>query len=257
MFSPSIVAGASSLVYANFFYHNYIIGAFHKFPEPVAKQMRKALFYTNQQLEPKNALKYYKEALRVADEIGMDPFSDEIIGVKIQVAELMEKIGQYGKAIEVLEIVKQDNGKWMELLGNKPGNEAKRTRVLLWSIKVSVKLGDLYACPYVLDTEKAEECLVWAVETALREQKRRDEQGVRPEDGEWITDEEQGGALEGNVLFTTTQGSITNGFPALADHYEAKDHWYLAAPLYLKALEFSKPVNCHTTVLSTPVSSLH
>lgn len=159
--------------------------------------MRKALYYTNIALDPKLAVKYYREALRVADEIGMDPFSDEIIGVKIQLASLMEKIQHYGKAIDILEIVKSDNQKWLEQLGGLPGNEAKRTSVLRKTVGVSVKLGDLYANEHVLRKDKAEECLVWAVETAIREQQRRQKDGVKADEGEWLTPEENGGAFEG------------------------------------------------------------
>lgn len=186
-----------ALVYTNYFYHNYIIGAFHKYPEPVAKQMRKALYYTNMDLQPKNAVKYYREALRVADEIGMDPFSDEIIGIKIQVAELMEKIQQYQKAIDVLEIVKSDNMKWVDLFGNKAGNEGKRTRLLKKTVGVSVKLGDLYTNKYVKEPDKAEESLAWAVEMQLKELQRREKEGTREGEGEWMTSEEIGGAFEG------------------------------------------------------------
>ncbi|TVY41618.1 TPR repeat-containing protein [Lachnellula occidentalis] len=232
-----ILAGASALLYGNYIYHSYIIGAFHTFPEAVAKPLRRAIYYTNYSLDPKNALKYYKMALQVADEIGFDPFSDEMIGVKIQVATLFEKIEQYDKAIGVLEIIKSDNLKWMEVLGDKPGNEAKRTRVLRKTVQVSVKLGDLYACPYILDTEKAEECLVWAVETVMREKRRVESSGVEFEKGDWLSDEEQGAALE-----------------TLAHHYEEKDHHYLAAPLFLQAITFSQPVNCHTTVLMNNLS---
>jgi hypothetical protein len=184
-------------MYSNYIYHNYIIGAFHKFPEPVAKQLRKALYYTNISLEPKNAIKYYKEALRVADEVGMDPFSDEIIGVKIQLAALMERIQQFQKAIDILEIVKRDNLRWVEELGGKEGNEGKRTRVLSKTVGVSVKLGELYAGEYVAEKEKAEENLVWAVETVLREQQRRQKEGQKPGEGEWLSPEEIGGSLEG------------------------------------------------------------
>jgi hypothetical protein len=164
--------------------------------------MRKALYYTNISFEPKNAIKYYKEALRVADEIQMDPFSDEIIGIKVQIAGLFEKCQEYQKAIDVLEIVKSDNLKWMDLLGKKEGNEGKRTRVLTWCVKVSVKLGDLYGCPYILETEKAEESLVWAVETVMGEKKRREVEGVKEGEGEWLSDEEEGGSLEGMSLIS-------------------------------------------------------
>jgi tetratricopeptide (TPR) repeat protein len=185
------------LGYANYFYHSYIIGAFHKYPEPVAKEMRKALFYTNMSLDVKQALKYYRRALEVADEIGMDPFSDEIMGVKIQLAALMERVQQYQKAIDILEIVKSDNLKWMDLLGNKEGNEGKRTRVLSKTVGISIKLGELYSNQYVMEKEMAEERLVWAVETLLKEQQRREVEGIKPGEGQWMSPEEIGGSLEG------------------------------------------------------------
>ena len=200
-FNPSnthrIFFGAGTLLYSNYIYHNYTIGAFHKFPEPVAKQLRKAIYYTNYDLQPRDAVKYYKEALRVADEVGMDPFSDEIMGVKIQLASLMEKIQQYQKAIDILEIVKRDNLKWVEELGGQLGNEGKRTRVLGKTVGISVKLGELYAIEYVSEKELAEERLVWAVETVLKEQQRREKEGVKPGEGEWLSPEEIGGSLEG------------------------------------------------------------
>lgn len=232
-----IICGMGTLVYTNYFYHSYIIGAFSKYPEPVAKQMRKALYYTNMDLQPKNAIKYYREALRVADEIGMDPFSDEIIGIKIQVAALMENIQQYNKAIDVLEIVKSDNMKWVDLFGDKPGNEGKRTRVLKKTVSISVKLGELYTNEYVKDTEKAEASLAWAVEMQLKELKRRETEGTKEGEGEWMTPEEIGGALE-----------------ALGHHYEEKDMHYLAAPLFLQALANSPTSTCHTVVLMNNLS---
>jgi tetratricopeptide (TPR) repeat protein len=222
------------LAYTNYIYYTYFIGAFHKFPEPVAKQMRKALYYTNQALDAKLAVKHYKEALRIADEIGMDPFSDEIMGIKIQLAALMEKVQQYRKAIDILEIVKRDNLRWVEELGSKPGNEGKRTKVLGRTVGISVKLGELYGNQYIDEKEAAEERLIWAVETVLKEQKRRQEEGVKPEEGMWMDRDQIGGTLE-----------------ALGHHYEEKDQHYLAAPLFLQALTLSPPTGCHTAVLST------
>lgn len=163
----------------------------------------------------------------------MDPFSDEIIGVKIQLAALMEKIQQYRKAIDILEIVKKDNLRWVEELGGKKGNAGKRTRVLGKTVGVSVKLGELYANEFVAEREKAEESLVWAVETVLREQQRREKEGVKPDEGQWLSPEEIGGSLE-----------------ALGHLYEERNQHYLAAPLFLQALALSPPSSCHTTVLS-------
>lgn len=112
-----ILFASGCIVYANILYQQYIIASFHRYPEPVAHKLRRALYFTNTDLQPKEALKYYKQALQIADELGMDPFSNEIIGVKVQVAMLMEKIQNYPKAIEVLEILKRDCLQWQVELG--------------------------------------------------------------------------------------------------------------------------------------------
>ena len=184
------------LVYANIIYKNYIIDDFKAYPEPIAAKLRRALHYTNIDIQPINALKYYRQALELADEMGLDPFSEEILGVKIQVAFFYEKLHQYEKAIDVLEVVRGDCLKWIEQLGEKKGNEGKRTRVLGKMIGMSVKLGELYANMYVMDQEAAEEKLVWAVTALLKEQKRREDEGVKEGEGQWLTNEEIGGSLE-------------------------------------------------------------
>ncbi|OBT69218.1 hypothetical protein VE03_01840 [Pseudogymnoascus sp. 23342-1-I1] len=234
---PNILCGAGGLVYANYFYNSYIIGAFHKFPEPVAKQLRKALYFTNQDLKPHQALKFYKKTLRVAEEIGMDPFSDEILGVKFQLAAFMEKIQQYHKAIQVLEIVRSDCLDWIEEFGDKPESAGKRTRILGKTIEISVKLGELYAGEYVKEPELAEEKLVWAVEAILKERQRREKEGVKPDEGEWLTPEQIGGTLE-----------------ALGNQYEERDQHYLSSPLFLQAINLSPPKSCHTAVLMNNLS---
>ena len=198
------------LIYINFIYRTYIIGEFEAYPEPVAAKLRRALYYTNIDVQPKNALKYYRQALALADEMGLDPFSDEMLGVKIQVASFFEKIHQYQLAIDVLEKVRGDCLKWMEKLGGNDGNEGKRTRVLGKTIAISVKLGEHYANPHVGDQDAAEERLVWAVTALLREQKRREDEGVKEGEGQWMSNEEIGGSLEGawSVLLQAVQMTL-------------------------------------------------
>lgn len=234
-----ILGGTATLGYANYFYQTYIIGAFHKYPEPVAQKLRRALYFTNTDLQPQEALKYYKQALQVAEEMEMDPFSDEIIGVKIQVAFLMEKVSQWHKAIEVLERVRNDNLKWIELFGNLEHNKVRRTNILAKTIAISVKLGELYGHPTIYDRDMAEERLVWAVEASLKEQQRRQSNQVSEEDeGKWLTNEEIGASLE-----------------SLAHSYEAKDLHYLATPLFLQALSLYPAQDCHSVVLMNNLAS--
>lgn len=185
-----------ALVYTNWVYQRYIIGDFKTFPEPVAAKLRRALYYTNIDMQPKNAIKYYRQALAVANELGMDPFSDEILGVKIQLSSLFEKAHMYQKSIDVLEIVRSDCLRWLEEVGGQEGKEGQRTKVLSKIIGITVRLGEYYADEQIQDQESAEERLVWAVTAVLKEQKRREDVGVKKGEGEWMSNEEIGGALE-------------------------------------------------------------
>ena len=100
----------------------------------------------------------------------------------------------------MLERVRADCIEWMEKLGGKAGNEGKRTRVLGKTIGISVKLGEHYANEYIANQEAAEEKLVWAVTAMLKEQKRREDEGVKEGEGQWLSNEEIGGSLEGECL---------------------------------------------------------
>lgn len=231
--SAVILFGFGVLIYAPYVYHYYIVGAFHNFPEPVAKKLRRALYFSQERsLDPKLAIKYYREALAAADEEGMDPFSDEVLGIKFQLAAFFEQLQNHQRAIDILEIVRRDCLRWVDEIGDKHWNDGKRTRVLGKTIGISVKLGDLYSNPYIKNTEKAGETLVWAVETVLREKIRREKEGVKEGEGDWITDQEMGASME-----------------ALAHHYEEMDQHYLATPLFLQALTVAPPKSCHAATL--------
>jgi tetratricopeptide (TPR) repeat protein len=220
-------------------YQAYIIAAFHKYPEEVAKPLRKALYYTNYDPQPKEALKYYKQALLIARDLPMDPFSDEVMGLKIQVAAFLEMHNQFKTAIDVLEALRIQNLQWIEDHGEKDALKKIRTRVLAKTIATSVKLGELYANPTIWDRDTAEARLVWAVEAALREKQRRKDHNVSDEkEGEWMDDSSMGAAIE-----------------SLAHRYEANDQHYLASPLFLKALTLYPAQDCHSVVLMNNLAS--
>ncbi|KAI1816373.1 TPR domain-containing protein [Poronia punctata] len=271
-----ILCGCAGVAgYVVYSYFNYFQSeGFTRFPPDIAKSLRRALYYSNYAPDPKLALKYYKLALQQCTEARLDPFSDEVIGVRIQLAAWLEKIGNYHNSIEVLEALLKDCKSWVELLEKsakeglvdkagkytgpvnttsrtldheeQPGTAkteeaeiilpenlwAKRTRVLGKSVGISVKLGELYADDHVLQGDSAGEHLVWAVETVLKELQRRHIEGVKEGEGDWMTPEQIGGALE-----------------ALGNHYESKSQHYLAAPLFLQAVTLSPPSSCHTAVL--------
>ncbi|KAI4285519.1 MAG: hypothetical protein L6R35_004656, partial [Caloplaca aegaea] len=238
-----IITACLGLIYANYIYRSYILGEFTAYPEPVARHLRRALFYSNHDIQPDTAVEYYMKALSLATEMGIDPLSDEILGVKFQLAAFLEKqVHQPRMAIEVLERVKAHCVAWVDEYGGLERQREKRTRVLGQVVRVGVKLGDLYASPDVMETERAEESLVWAVTTLLKEQERRQREGVKEGEEKWIGAEEIGGALE----------SIPQ---ALATHYSSRSQHYLATPLYLQSLSLLPPSTCHAITLMTNLSA--
>ncbi|KAI0005648.1 TPR domain-containing protein [Xylariaceae sp. FL0662B] len=257
------------VVYA--YFHYFQAAQFTRFPPHIAQSLRRALYYSNYGPDPQLAMKYYKLALEQCAEAGIDIFSAEVMGVKIQLAAWLEKIGSYQNSIDVLEALLRDCKKWVEVMeqsvrdgrvdkggrligaparprpaavqGGKSEEEdeeeeppenlwAKRTRILGKMVGISVKLGELYADEHVLQGDLAGERLIWAVETVLKELHRRQVEGVKEGEGDWMDPEQIGGTLE-----------------ALGNHYESKSQHYLAAPLFLQAITLSPPNSCHMAVL--------
>lgn len=147
------------------------------------------------------------------------------MGIQIQMAGWLEKIDQFEPACQVLAVLLNDIKKWLDMCETAPRNlpkapipgtvvgegESQRTitqqefdhwlwsnrnRILAKSCGISTKLGELYADDHVMDKEKSHEALVWSVETSLRESRRRAIEGVKEGEGDWLTPEEIGGALE-------------------------------------------------------------
>ncbi|KAL2196454.1 hypothetical protein P885DRAFT_69492 [Corynascus similis CBS 632.67] len=260
------VAGAVAvLIYCVYAYYTYFYSRqFTRFPEPVAQALRKALYFSNHDPDPQRALKYYKQALELCDQEGLDHFSDDVMGIKIQVAAWLEKIESYHNAINVLENLLGDCKRWVEVMeknaaeGTLPkldstpaANEgeagvpeqpkeswwAKRTRLLAKAVSISVKLANLYSDEHVLERETAHERLVWAVETTLRETQRRIREGLKDGEGPWMSAEEIGGSLE-----------------ALAHSYQDKSQHHLAVPLFFQALRLCQDP-CHIALLMNNIST--
>ncbi|KAL2821184.1 hypothetical protein BJX63DRAFT_379609 [Aspergillus granulosus] len=105
--------------FCTFFYIVYVeithhIPQYSKFPLPVAKHLRTAVWYTDVDLNPALALKSYKDALQAASEAGMHPYSDEVLGIKLQIAMMLEKAGLVEASVKVLEQTKAETLAWVE-----------------------------------------------------------------------------------------------------------------------------------------------
>jgi hypothetical protein len=186
-----------AVTYIPWYYHNIIVKPYHNFPEPVAKKLRRAIFYSHgSNIDLREANKYFRQALQIAKEEGMNEFSPEILGVKYAISHLFEQAGHYPLACDVLEIMRVDCQRWMDEFSDKHWTDGDRSRILKVMVQLNVKLGELYNSKYMNEPENAEKRLVEAVETALREKNRREKDGVKPGEGDWMTDEEMGATLE-------------------------------------------------------------
>lgn len=209
----------------------------HHFPEPVAKELRKAIYYDKGYgRDPKKAFQHYKEALLVATDIAMNPYSEEFIGMRIRMGEFLEEHEQIEGAITVLE--KERDLAYDFLKREKERTDlnipdAMHARMVGMAVKLGVKLGKLYAHEDVDDHEQAQAALIMAVETLLRERIRRQEEGIKEEAKEWLNEEEVGATLE-----------------ELAHTYIDSRQPELALPLYLQALSLAPSRSCHTAMLS-------
>jgi hypothetical protein len=183
------------------------------------------LYYSNIKPDPKLAMKYYKLALEQCDEHGLDHFSDDVMGIKIQMTAWLESIGSFKSAIKVLEGLLEDCKRWVKVMEERvrdgtapkyaspapePSSDrpeesqdvpretlwGKRTRILNKAVSISVKLGELYSDEHVMEQEKAHDYLAWAVETALKEMRRRSIEGLKEGEGEWMSSDALGGAME-------------------------------------------------------------
>ncbi|KAM0220366.1 hypothetical protein ACHAQD_006089 [Fusarium lateritium] len=222
------------------------------------------------------ALKYYKRAMDQCAEHGLDPYSDEVLGIRIQTSHWLEKIANYNGCLQVLEGILADCNRWIHVMEQsvkdgkvnnegkliKPATEAetpanqvannvastpeqgnaeedivveslwhKRQRILTKTVGIAIKLGELYGDEHVLDPDNSQKHLIWAVETALKEARRRKEEGVKPGEGDWLSPEQMGGAME-----------------SLGRDYERKSQFHLAIPLFFRALRLCE-TPCHRPVI--------
>lgn len=110
----SIVGGLISFAYISYVEVTQVIPQYQKFPPPVATALRTAVYYTEIDLNPSKALKSYREALKLAAELDVHPFSDEVLGIKIQAAMMLEKAGLVEPAVDILERTRSEALAWVE-----------------------------------------------------------------------------------------------------------------------------------------------
>lgn len=288
----SIVSGAFAFAYISYVEVTRVAPQYQKFPAPVADALRTAVYYTEIDLNPAKAMKSYKEALRIAFEMGLHPYSDEILGIKLQVAMMLEKAGLAKPAIEVLERTKNETLAWVEEVtaGNTvaaaekvkqaqaaaqtPENvqvnteamqenlddlkamaqyeAVQRDKALKKVVGIAMKLGELYSSDYIQDDKKAEAAQVAAVEICLKEMHRRQRLGLP------LGSSGSGENSEAQAWLNLTE--IATALAELAATYTAKERYELAMPLYMRSLDLIRAaegssISCKQVVLLNDVAT--
>lgn len=184
------------------------------YPEKVGLKLRRGIYFTDISEDYAQATKAFVQALQFAAQEGMQPLSDEVIGIKMELVRCLEKAGNAKNAVEICENLRNECLAVVERCDKEKGEDEgnvrakQRNRSLGWACKVGTRLADLYADPHVADARKSEESLVWAVETSLRERQRRVKDGVKEGEGEWLTEDEIGSQLEGMQTLGITTPAV-------------------------------------------------
>ena len=276
----SVVGGIVVFAYVSYVEVTRVQPQYHKFPAPVTEKLRTAVYYTEISLNPPKALTAYKEALKIALEMGMHPFSDEVLGIKLQVAIMLEKSGLVKPAVEVLERTKMEALRWIEE-GRKSETSAAD------SASAEKELLNARNSPTSVqpNEEDLQETLKQMKENQEFEARQRDRAlkkvvGIEMKLAElyasdYMQDEKKaeesqvaavelclkelnrrqklslpigGGSTsnEGNTEAWLSMTEIATALAELADTYTAKERAELAMPLYLRALDLIRTAEGNT-----------
>ncbi|KAJ5109169.1 hypothetical protein N7456_005844 [Penicillium angulare] len=291
----SLISAIGAFAYISYEELTRVAPQYHKFPPPMADALRTAVYYTEIDLNPPKALQAYKEALRLGAELGMHPYSDEVLGVKLKVAMMLEKAGLMKPAIEVLERTKDEAMKWIEEGRNtepatigpvKPQTEQKNASVKATADEVQINTEALQ------DAEKELRAL-HEFEARQRDRALKKVVGMQMKLGElyaseYIQDDKKAeaaqvaavelclkemhrrqklglpvgsaAAVEGVEESWLNMTEIATALTELASTYSAKERHELAMPLYLRSLELIRTAegdspSCKQVTLLNDVAS--
>jgi hypothetical protein len=177
------------------------------FPPNVEQLLRLALHHTHVRPDPDVAADAYTRALEEAERSKMDPFGKEVLGIRIKLAEMLEKFGRAKGAVEVLKgIAKDCEGRVRDLdrgsvLRQRLGNELKTTdqeavdidvrkHLLRQVIQCDVKAADLCMSKYIQDEKTAKVFLSKAMKIVVEETEDVRNKGFSEDNGAGLTLEE-------------------------------------------------------------------
>ncbi|KAL9112282.1 MAG: hypothetical protein Q9227_003400 [Pyrenula ochraceoflavens] len=232
------------------------------YPDKVQNLLRYAIFNTEINFDPDQAFKSFTSALKVAEQEGMDPLSNEVLGIRIRLTAMLEKAGRVKTAVEILEqtaadclafVEEWDGGKIEKVkeavqgaekaaaetgvVKEEEAGEDRRARLFKKAIECRTKAAELYDSDFIQDPGKAQDMLAKTFEMVLREAQRTK------------TDVPRG----------MTKIEVASIIEPLAELYLRASMPGLATPLYLHALQLLREdegePSCKQVLLMTNIAS--
>ncbi|EXJ91404.1 hypothetical protein A1O1_04516 [Capronia coronata CBS 617.96] len=216
---PTLLIGAlgSVSLFTVMAYNEYMRGKTSAYPPAVEEQLRQALHYCHVKPDPEASAQYFMEAIKKADEVGMDPFGKEAMGIRIRFAQMLEEFGHVKAAIEILDGITKDLqqklaevDEQLSLKSDKPsdGDVAKaeqRKALVKGIIQNKVKVSSLYESDYIQDRTMAKQTLSDAVALVVKETKDPQLKGFTDDNGAGLTTGEIAAMLSqmGDLYATT------------------------------------------------------
>lgn len=177
------------------------------FPPNVEQLLRLALHHTHVRPDPDLAADAYTRALEEAESSKMDPFGKEVLGIRIKLAEMLEKFGRAKGAVEVLKSIAKDCEERVRdldrdrVVRRRVGNELKtadqeagdldmRKTLLRQVIQCDTKAADVCLSPYMQDEKAAKDLLSKAMKIVVEETSDVRTNGFSEANGAGLTYEE-------------------------------------------------------------------
>jgi hypothetical protein len=191
------------------------------FPPAVEDQLRLALHYTHISPDPDTASKYFMQAIKKAEEVGMDPFGKETLGIRVRFAQMLEDFGHVKSSIELLEGVNTDLTQGLEELDRTHGITSEtssqldteiasfRANLIKGIVNMKVKISSLYESDYLQDSAKAKQVLSDAVGLVVKET-RSPQNGLSEDNGAGLTNDEIAAMLSQMGDLYATSGEEEN-----------------------------------------------
>ena len=168
------------------------------YPAPVEDQLRLALHYTHISPDPETASQYFMKAIKKAEEVGMDPYSKETIGIRVRFSQMLEEFGHVRAAIEMLDGIIADLQQRLDVLDQghstntaapsqlNPQSADFRANMVKGIVKLKIKICSLYESDYLQDSAMAKQVLSDAVGMVVKETKNL-QQGLTDDNGAGLT----------------------------------------------------------------------